>query len=233
MTRRVEIDSLIKPLIFVHDGVHAFFTTNSLKNDLTGGIAKLTSIPEKNIYLPIQRHTNKIHALESDFKPVVADAVITRRKAVLIGVQVADCVPILLYDSRKSAIGAVHAGWRGTAKEILKNAINTMQERFNSAVKDILIALGPGIRQCCYSVGEEVKNAIYKATGEGNYYHQQDGKHFIDISYANKIQALSVGVPEENIWQSDECTFCNPQKFYSYRYTKDSAGRQGGFIGMW
>ena len=147
--------------------------------------------------------------------------------------QVADSVTLLLYDRLQGIIAAVHAGWRGTAQEILKGTIRAMQERFDSSIDKILIAIGPSIRQCCYEVGDEVETSVRNVTGEGDYYINKSNKRFIDLSSANKIQALSVGIPEENIWQSEECTFCNPDKFHSYRYTKKSAGRQGGFIGMW
>lgn len=231
--REIKTDNLIKPLIFTHDGIRAFFTTHFLNDSLLENIGGIVDIPKENIYLPIQKHTNKIHVLESDFSPVIADAVLTAEKNILIGVQVADCVPILLYDRDKWIIGAVHAGWRGTAAHILKNTIRTMQERFSSSPKDILIAIGPSIRQCCYDVDNDVKTAIQSATGEGAYYHNSGNKYFIDLSSANRIQALSMGVLQQNIWQSDECTFCNPDRFYSYRYTKNFTGRQGGFIGMW
>ncbi len=151
----------------------------------------------------------------------------------LVGIHVADCVPILLYDKEKLLVGAVHAGWRGTASQILRNTIETMKEIFCSSAEDIQIAIGPSIRRCCYDVGDDVEDALFRVTGEGDYHRRKDGKRFVDLSFANKIQALSMGVPDENIWQSDECTFCNPDRFYSYRYTKGSAGRQGGFIGMW
>ncbi len=108
-----------------------------------------------------------------------------------------------------------------------------MNERFNCAYEDILVAIGPSIRQCSYEVDEDVKIEVQRATGDGNYYCKQSEKYFLDLSSANKIQALSIGVSQENIWQSEECTFCNPDRFYSYRYSKDLAGRQGGFIGMW
>jgi len=231
--RDTKTDNFIKPQIFMKDGIHAFFTTNLLNHNLTDSVAKLTSISKKNIYLPVQKHTNKIHVLDSDLKSVVADAVLTEKRGLLIGVQVADCVPILLYDRDKKVIGAVHAGWRGTAAQILKNTIKTMQERFFSSSEDMLIAIGPSIRQCCYEVGDDVKTAVEVATRfrEGDYY-KKNGKWFIDLSSANKIQALSMGILQQNIWQSDECTFCNPDKFYSYRYTKNSLGRQGGFIGI-
>lgn len=220
---------VIEPPNIVSSNTMAFFTTKIFNiNELS----RRFNISGESLYLPIQKHTDRVYVLESDLKPIIADAVLTAKKAVLIGVRVADCVPMLLYDKENSVIGAVHGGWRGTAKEILKNTIKAMKERFNSSANDILIAIGPSIRGCCYMVGDEVKDAVYKATGEGDYYHMQDGKYVIDLASANKIQALSMGIPKRNIWQSQECTFCNPDKFHSYRYTGGSTGRQAGFIGM-
>lgn len=223
---------IIEPPNITSAGVKALFTTKASAGDIEGVLRKL-GMGECKIYLPVQKHTDRVHILESDTKPMIADAVVTDRKGLLIGVQVADCVPILLYDKRNKVIGAVHAGWRGTAKQILKTTIRIMKERFLSSVEDIFVAIGPGIRQCCYDVGEDVKMAVMEATGSGAYYRKTDNRHFIDLPSANRIHALSAGVPGQNIWQSGECTSCNPERFYSYRYSGGHPGRQGGFIGMW
>lgn len=214
----------------------AFFTTRTFVNnydEINDAIDKEFNISKNKIYLPIQKHTNKIHLLDSDLKPVVADAVITDKKHILIGVLVADCVPILIYDNIRGIIGAVHAGWRGTAKQILKETITAMQERFGSIPAEISVAVGPSIRQCSYEVDEDVHQAVQKATGKGDYFSRQGNKYFIDLSSANRIQALDMGISPDNIWQSEDCTFCNPHKYYSYRHSGGSTGRQGGFIGMW
>jgi hypothetical protein len=222
------------PNIMSSNKIKAIFTTKTpVSRHIEEILAKEFNISKQNIYFPIQRHTNKIHVLESNLKPVVADAVLTERRGVFIGIQVADCVPILLYDKKKSVVGAVHAGWKGTAGQILKNTIKTMQDRFNSSTEDILIAMGPSIRQCCYEVGEDVKTAIQDVTGDGQYYHRHGDKFFIDLSLVNKIQALSIGIPPQNIWYSEEYTYCKPERFYSYRYSKGTYGRQIGLIGMW
>jgi len=222
------------PNIGSSNNIKAVFTTKTPPNKhIKEIIAEEFNISKIDIYFPIQRHTNRVHVLKSSPEPVVADAVLTRKRRILIGVQVADCVPILLYDRQKSVVGVVHAGWKGTAQQILKNAIEILQEEYQSLPEDIFLALGPSIRHCCYDVGEEVKRVIQKVTGEGDYYYKRDGKWFIDLSSANKIQALSMGIPQQNIWQSDECTFCNPDRFYSYRYSKNYAGKQCGLIGMW
>ena len=190
-------------------------------------------ISKDSIYLPVQRHTAITYVLETGYDPVVADAVITRRRRVLLGILVADCVPVLLYDGVKMVAGAVHAGWRGTAGGILKGTVRVMEERFGCSAADILAAIGPSIRGCCYEVGRDVSTAIQEATGRGDYFSQRGDKYLVDLATANKIQAVNAGIPRENIWQAGECTFCNPDEFHSYRYTKGTAGRQGGFIGIW
>lgn len=220
------IEHTISPANMTIDGLDAFFTTKIADNDLNKWNGR--------VFYPIQRHTDNIYILNDNRQiDVAADAVITDRRGILIGVKVADCVPILLYDRRRDVIGAVHAGWRGTAKGILKKTIKTMSDIYGSCGDDILIAIGPSIKGCCYEVGVDVMESVYKATGEGEYYKGIDGRHYLDLSMANIIQAQSMGVPQDNIWYSDECTFCNPLKFYSYRYSGTSTGRQGGFIGMW
>jgi YfiH family protein len=195
-------------------------------------ISTFLSIHEEDVYLPVQQHTDTVLVLDSEMKPRIADSVVTRRKGILIGVQVADCIPILLSDRKKSVIGAVHAGWRGTALQIIIKTINAMAERFRSSPDDIVVALGPSIRGNCYQVGGEVKDAVLSATGDGGYHVRKNGKYFIDLPSANILQAMSAGIPEENIWCSPECTHCNPLDFHSFRYHKNHSGRQGGFIGI-
>lgn len=256
-------EPIITPSVFNGFPVKAFFTTKTLDSlesgveseELKGKVSKLLNMSPENIYLPIQKHTDKVLIVDYDVEPKIADAVITNRKDILLGVQVADCVPILLYDMKKNVVGAVHAGWRGTAEKILKKTIKAMTERFYSISSDIMVAIGPAIRWCCYGVGREVIEAVVKATGYGDchrftdagrryrirtvpspeledYIIKEGGKYCLDLPTANKYQALSLGVPLENIWMSDECTFCLPEKYYSYRYAKGATGRQCGFIGI-
>ncbi len=257
------------PDIFDKLPVKAFFTTKLSGMEcifkgqrLRDDIAKILNVRLEGAYLPIQKHTDKVLIVDHDFEPKIADAVVTNRKGVLLGVQVADCIPILLYDAKKGVAGAVHAGWRGTASGILKKAIKVMADGFYSLPHDILIAIGPGIRWCCYDVGHEVIEAVEKVTSyrdsprftdapplidwrgrigtvaasgvksSKDYIIKKGEKYCLDLPTANKYQALSLGVPLENIWISDECTFCLPEKYYSYRYAKGTTGRQCGFIGI-
>ncbi len=195
-------------------------------------IAEYYMTTKDRIYLPIQKHTDKVIVIGSSLEPVIADAVISKQKGLFIGVQVADCVPILLCDPGKQIVAAVHAGWRGTAQAILKKTIRTFCERFFSNPAHIIVAIGPSIRQCCYEVDDEVITAVSLATGNGDYVKTTGDKFHLDLAAANQLQALTMGVTEGNVWISDDCTFCNPERFFSYRFGKGLAGRQAGFIGI-
>ena len=224
------MDTLIRPDIFDGD-VQAFFTGKSLGAD-RDKISRTLSIDAGDIYLPLQKHTDTVWLLNSDRTPVTADAVITRDKGILLGVQVADCLPVLLHDKKKAVVGVVHAGWRGTSLQIVRKSILLILEQFDSDPHDINVAFGPSIRGACYPVGTEVKDAVVRATGPGDYVIPRDDMFCVDLSSANILQALSAGIPLKNIWRSEECTYCNPDDFHSFRYHKDHAGRQGGFIGI-
>lgn len=211
--------------------VTAFFTVKQIGINVDY-ISRLFSLKRDYIFMPIQNHSDNILIIEDNIQPQIADAVITTRSHLLIGVKVSDCVPILMLDQKRMVIGAVHAGWRGTATQIIKKTIIKFIEKYGSSPEDILFALGPSIRWCCYNVGEDVKNEVCKATGAGEYYKEENGKYFIDLLNANETQILSFFVPKRNIWKSNECTYCSPDKYYSFRYTKNYNGSQGGFIGI-
>ena len=211
-------------------GLSAFFTGRN-SGIGAGPLSCLSGIPEEALYMPVQQHTDRVYVLEELCRPETADAVVTAVKGILLGVRVADCVPILVYDRAGEIVGAVHAGWRGTSKGILGKTIRVMADRFSSRVDDILIAFGPSIRGCCYDVNEDVLSAVEAATGDGDYILRKGSKGYVDLASANRAQALSVGVPGENLWMSGECTYCLPGKFFSYRYSR-TGERQGGFIGL-
>lgn len=222
---------VIVPDIFPRETVTAVFTTKAVAADLHA-IAAITRFPPDHTYLPVQKHTDKVAIIDQDLQPLVADAVASRRKGLLIGVQVADCVPVLMYDGRKGVIAAVHAGWRGTAESIVKKTIELMVQRFCASPPDMLVALGPSIRSCCYQVGHEVVKAVSKATGEGEYVIGTGATCHLDLATANKLQAVSCGVRPEHVWTSDDCTSCLPEKYYSYRRDRVYSGKQFGFIGL-
>ncbi len=224
-------DTVVIPPVFHGQHVKAFFTTKALSCDVHE-LARFLAVPSENIYMPIQKHTDKVVVLDYERGPKVGDAVITQNRDIFIGVQVADCVPVLLFDKKRHVAGAVHAGWRGTAASIVTKTIETMSERFFTNPADIIMAIGPGIRGCCYEVGPEVMEAVTRASGEGDYRSIKRGKYCLDLARANRQQAVSSGVTPEQIWLSGECTFCLPEKYYSFRFANGTTGRQCGVIGI-
>ncbi|NOX20851.1 MAG: peptidoglycan editing factor PgeF [Nitrospirae bacterium] len=188
----------------------------------------------KALYMPRQGHTDNVQILLKwqDTRSVsISDAVITNLKGILIGVKTADCLPILLSSKDGALVAAVHAGWRGTAKAILKKTLDIMINRFSLSADDILVAMGPSIRGCCYEVGPEVVEKIIEVTGQGEHIKNTNTGFYVDLCKANTRIALGAGVPAENIWVSEYCTYCNPERFHSYRYSKTTK-RQGAFIGI-
>jgi YfiH family protein len=222
---------VIFPEIFCGLPVKAFFTGKHTGSD-PAVLSKASSIKQERIYLPIQKHTDRIIIIKEDTGSRIGDSVITVEKNMLIGIKTADCVPILLYDKSRQVAAAVHAGWRGTADSILKKTVRCLITEFLSAPSDILMAVGPAIRGCCYEVGHDVFELVKIATGRGDYYMTKDEKYRIDLQKANRQQALSAGLSADNIQIMEECTYCTQDKFFSYRFSKENAGRQGGFIAI-
>ncbi|MDI1471150.1 MAG: peptidoglycan editing factor PgeF [Thermodesulfovibrio sp.] len=218
------MEQIIYPDNLKNTGCQAFFTEKNFSIELFTN--------KYQLYLPIQRHTDNIIIIDKYSKPQVADSVLTDNKELFIGIKVADCLPVLLYDPVKKVIGAIHGGWRSTAKAILKKTILKMVATYGCKPSNILIAMGPSIKGCCYEVGDEVIEALKLETPSNEFVLRVNGKSHVDLATANLIQAISIGVKRENIWICSSCTRCNTERFASYRYEGKKAGRQYGIIGM-
>ncbi len=149
------------------------------------------------------------------------DALITNALGKSIGVRTADCVPLLLVDSEKRGVAAVHAGWRGTAAEIVKRTVETMHESFGSRPENIFAAIGPCIRPGCYEVGAEVFSKFSAIFPE----IECERTCNLDLAEANRRQLKAADVPEDQIFDSGLCTACDPIHFYSYRLEPENPGR--------
>jgi len=150
------------------------------------------------------------------------DALVTDDVNRRIGVRTADCVPILLLDTGKRAVAAVHAGWRGTVAGIVARAIEKMQSDFGSQPADIRAALGPCIRECCYEVGPEVAAQFRSLFPE---WPAVTGKQHVDLVEANRRNLSAAGVPAAQIFDSGLCTACVAEHFFSYRREPQNPGR--------
>jgi len=164
-----------------------------------------------------------------------ADAIVSNVGDLVLAVQVADCVPILMADSRSSAAAAVHAGWRGTCAGVATAAIEAMTREFGTRPEDLTVALGPSIGRCCYRVGPEIVDA-FRATSTSSdqiarwFSTNDEGAIVLDLWEANRDQIVHAGVPPERIHCSGLCTQTYAHIFASYRAAGDRAGRMVGII---
>lgn len=147
------------------------------------------------------------------------DALITNEPNLAISVRTADCYPILLADTRNQAVAAIHAGWRGTAGRIVIETLERMKIEFATEPGDISAAIGPGIGACCYEVGEDVSSRFGFAV-----------RTHLDLVSENRKQLESAGVLAQNITALGVCTYCDTERFFSYRREKDKAGRMTSYI---
>ncbi len=159
------------------------------------------------------------------------DGLITNEKGVALVTYFADCTPILFADTKRRAIGACHAGWRGTVGEIGRITVERMREEFNSDPADIKATIGPAISKCCYEVDEPVAERFLSLglDSEKIVFPKGGGKYMIDLLETNRQILLKAGVSKDNITVSDVCTRCNSDLVWSHRATK---GKRGGMCAI-
>lgn len=206
-----------------------------------------------------QIHSAQIHILEDvPAQPLTGDGMITHVPGLLLGVQVADCVPVLLVDPAQRVVGAFHAGWRGTVKRIVEKGVGLMRLTYNSDPADLHAAIGPCVGPCCYAVGDEVveqfksqfayaselfrevydddpvkkKYPLLFLTARAPGHSNLGPQTHLDLVEANRRQLLDAGLASENIWSSGLCTSCHTDKLFSHRAEQGFTGRMMGVVGV-
>lgn len=192
----------------------------------------------KNLVLSHQTHTDivlpvgKEHTGAGLFGPELpeCDGLITNEPGVALAIFTADCTPILLHDPVTGAVGAVHAGWRGTASSIAGKAVAAMAREFGSDPADICAAIGPNIGVCCFETDADVPNAMTEAFGKEaeSFIFPKNDKHYVNLKEINALVLRRAGV--KNIDISLDCTVCQCRRFWSHRVTKGDRGSQGAII---
>lgn len=174
-------------------------------------------------------YTNQIHSdiiinLDDEFsKGKEADGLITSKKNEIIGVFTADCVPVILYDSDKQVICAVHSGWKGTISSISKKVANIMKERYKC--EKIKAIIGPCVLECCYEVSEELAQKFEDKYGAS----VREGR-MLKLVESIKQQLASV-INECNIQELNICTNCTTDyEMHSYRRANENSGRLFSFV---
>ncbi|HEX5235359.1 MAG TPA: peptidoglycan editing factor PgeF [Silvibacterium sp.] len=187
-----------------------------------------------------------------------ADAMMTSDPGLLLAIQTADCIPVLIADRKRRVVAAFHAGWRGTLKRIVENGVGRMRLEFGSKPKDLVAAIGPGIGQCCYAVGEDVRNQFLSQFGYAealfcDVYDSDPVKEkypmlfltarapghsnlgpslHLDLAEANRRQLLDAGLHSTAISVVEDCTSCRADRYFSYRASHGFTGRMLSVIGI-
>ena len=158
------------------------------------------------------------------------DALITESAGVALAVFSADCTPILFYDAKTGAVGAAHAGWRGTAANIAGKTVDAMVKNFGTDVCDLHCAIGPNIGQCCFQTDADVPQAMLQAVGDAAKAHirTEGNKYYVNLKAINALHLQNAGVASIEI--STYCTACSADLFWSHRVHGDARGAQGAVI---
>jgi polyphenol oxidase len=206
-----------------------------------------------------QIHSDLIHCVERVPEQILAgDGLITDVPELLLAVQTADCLPVIVVDRKRRAVGVFHAGWRGTVKRIVEKGVGEMQRNFGSDPRNLVAAIGPGIHGCCYEVGEEVRSRFemqfaYAAelfrevkesdpvrekypllflTARPPGHGESPVKLFLDLVEANRRQLMDAGVTTDNIEVSPLCTACHTDLLFSFRADRGVTGRLMGVVAI-
>jgi purine-nucleoside/S-methyl-5'-thioadenosine phosphorylase / adenosine deaminase len=206
-----------------------------------------------------QVHSDVIHAISKlPNEPLVGDGIITNVPGLILAVQTADCLPVVLVDPKNRAVGVFHAGWRGTVKRIVEKGVGAMRLHFGSRPRDLEAAIGPGVRNCCYTVGEEVRDKFHSQFAYANkLFHEIKESDpvrekypmlfltarapghstlpvniFLDLAEANRRQLLDAGVSAKRIQTVQLCSACNTDLLFSHRTEKGITGRMMGVAGI-
>jgi YfiH family protein len=206
-----------------------------------------------------QIHSDLIHRITEVPKSALAgDGLITKTPGILLAILTADCLPVILVDAKRRAIGVFHAGWRGTVKRIVEKGVGEMHRRFGTSPGDIRAAIGPGVHACCYNVGPEVRtqfesqfeygSELFREVEESDPVREKypmlfltarapghselPKKIFLDLVEANRRQLLAAGVVAKNISASPLCTSCRTDLLFSYRAEKGVTGRMMAAAGI-
>ncbi len=181
------------------------------------------AVSSQNIAIPQQVHGDTVAYVSHPGTFPETDGLVTDVPGIALVVQVADCLPIFLYDSRKRAIGLVHAGWKGMTVSIVRKAVEEMVHRFHTHPQDLRVYFGPSIGPCCYEVQDDVASHFSRK-------YVPDNK--LNLWACAEDQLVEAGVQKEKIEMSELCTVCLSDWFFSHRASGGKAGRMMAVFGL-
>ena len=223
--------------------LHAFTTRHGGLGARTGGIrtpgdwhavARIFGIAPDRLVTMLQVHGEDVVTVtDGNYRELQgrrADAMVTDSRGIALGVETADCVPVLLLDPRTPAVGAVHAGWRSTVRQIVRKAVEKMQHAYGSDPGQMRAVIGPAIGPECYEVDEPVMGPVREAFPFWKDVADSRGndRWSLDLVKANRLELERSGLKERNIHALGLCTACHPDRFYSFR----REGRTGRMLSV-
>lgn len=222
----------LKPLKFKDEDIEASKNYKKICKEL--GIDSTKIIKSKQEHTDIVKDIKEYTEEEFDY----VDGFITDKPEISLVTKYADCTPVILYDKVKNVIGNVHSGWRGTLQRISQKAVKLMEEKYNSNPEDIIVCIGPCIKQCHFEVEEDFINKFKAEFGDKvieKYYKTgeiKDGKqkYFFDTTSLIIDYLQEIGIKKENIFDSGICSVCNKDLMHSYRAEKQEASRNIAII---
>ncbi|MGC8549450.1 MAG: peptidoglycan editing factor PgeF [Acidobacteriaceae bacterium] len=242
-------------------GLTASDTRENVLENRRRFIEAVAGNPDATLVTLKQIHSNLTRKITTRAEADVlrrADGLMTDRPGILLGIQTADCIPVMIADTRRKAVAIFHAGWRGTLKRIVEGGVGRMRMEFRSRPEDLIATIGPGIAQCCYSVGEEVCAEftsqfayapelfceVYDSDPIREKYpllfltqrapgHSPIGPSLhLDLFEANRRQLLDAGLRPQSIHVIGHCTSCQTNRYFSHRAGHGFAGRMLSVIGI-
>ncbi len=189
-------------------------------------LTKELGVEPENFAWMNQVHSDKIKTIAKGGEVLKTDGLITIQPGLALMVLVADCIPVLFYDSKQQVIAVAHAGREGSFLNIAGKTVLRLEKEFNSSPQDIKVFLGPSIQKECYQVNRKIVRRFKKQWGTKYIYHNTS----INLPLLNQSQLLKTGVKKENIFFSEICNHCN-QNYFSYRRAENNqTGRFAGII---
>jgi hypothetical protein len=225
-------------------GLHVYDNQNDVIANRSR-LAETVEVPLENWVCADQVHDNSIYkvSLADRGKGTLAyesaisktDGLYTNEHNLMLALCYADCVPLYFYEKHKKLIGAAHAGWKGSVKDIGGKMVRTWLKEEAADIDAVYAIIGPSIGACCYTVDNHVVEQVNHALGVCEHlpYHiVSEGQYSLDLKQLNKQLLLKAGLNESRILMSSLCTSCESDMFFSHRRDKGSTGRMFSFIGL-
>ena len=206
--------------------VKAVFSYKNLKIPDVNELVLIAKFKGESVAIPFQTHSANVKKVSRGGNFGNVDGLFTLNSSIICSIKVADCMPVFFIHKTKFFYGVVHVGWRGLVGGILKNSIILMKaNKIN--LEDVQVFVGPSIQKCCFEVGQDTVGKFNKNFTKD----RKNGKNSVDLQGSLKFELESYGMKSNQIDISSECTFCDINKYFSYRRDGVKTGRMYGLIG--